>query len=252
MIIGVISAKGGVGKTTVVSNVGALLVKEFGKKVLVIDGNITTPTLGIHLGILSQEKTLDDVLEGILDFHQATYIHPCGLHIVPASLYVRNGYPDPEKLKERLLEVKDSYDVILIDGAAGIGREVISTIQASDGVLVVTNPEMTSIVAAIKAIKIAKSLGIPILGITVNKATKEKHELKIPDIEELCETKVISTIPFDKKIPQSIKKMTPVVLYEGNSSSCSAFKSLAAHLIGEEYQKETFWKRLRRMFGLRV
>lgn len=250
MIIGVISAKGGVGKTTVVSNVGAILVKEFGKKVLVIDGNITTPTLGIHLGMLSQEKTLDDVLDGNLDFHQATYIHPCGLHIVPSSLSVRNRYPDPERLKERLTEVKDLYDVILIDGAAGIGREVIAVIQASDGVLIVTNPEMTSIVAAIKAIKISKSLGISPLGIVINKATKEKHELKISDIEELCETKVISTIPFDREILKSIKKMTPVVLCDGRAPSYPAFKSLAAYIIGKEYFAETFWDKFRRIFRL--
>lgn len=249
MIIGVVSAKGGVGKTTLVSNVGSALVKEFGKKVLVIDGNITTPTLGIHLGMLSQEKTLDDVLGGNLNFHQATYIHPCGLHIVPASLSP-NKYPDPERLKERLTEIKDEYDVIFIDGAAGIGREVISAIQASDNVLVTTNPEMTSIVSAIKVIKISKSLNIPLLGIVINKVTKEKHELKISDVEELCEIKVISTIPYDKKIPESIKRMTPVVLYDTDSPSSSAFKSLAAYIIGEEYFKETFWDRLRKMFKL--
>ncbi|MEM5829362.1 MAG: cell division ATPase MinD [Candidatus Aenigmatarchaeota archaeon] len=250
MIIGVISAKGGVGKTTVVSNLGAVLVKEFGKKVLVVDGNITTPTLGIHLGMLSQEKTIDDVLDGNLIFNQAIYIHPCGLHIAPASLSLRTRYPDVEKLKEILRGVKESYDVIFIDGAAGIGREVLSTIQASDGVLVVTNPEMTSIVAAIKAIKISNTLNIPVLGIVINKVTKGKHELKISDVEELCEVKVISTIPYDKKIPESIKKMTPVVLLYPNSPSSLAFKSLAAYIIGEAYPKETFWDKLRKILRL--
>jgi flagellar biosynthesis protein FlhG len=79
MIISVVSAKGGVGKTTVVSNVSAALVKNFGRRVLVVDGNITTPTLGIHLGMLSQDKTLQDVLAGNINLTQAIYIHPCGL-----------------------------------------------------------------------------------------------------------------------------------------------------------------------------
>jgi cell division ATPase MinD len=248
VVIGVISAKGGVGKTTVVSNVGASLIRDFGKRVLIIDGNITTPTLGIHLGMLSQEKTLDDVLEGTLTLHQATYIHPCGLHILPASLSMRSKYPDPEVLKDKLEEVKGQYDFIIIDGAAGIGREVISVIQASDTILVVTNPDLTSIVAAIKSIKISKSLNVPIFGLIVNKFTKGKYELKIPDIEELCETKVISTIPYDKKIPESIRRMTPVVLYNNKASSSTAFKQLAALIVGERYGEDSFWKRLIRVF----
>ena len=250
MIISVVSAKGGVGKTTVVSNVGTALVKNFGKKVLVVDGNITTPTLGIHLGMLSQEKTLHDVLSGSVNLTQAIYIHPCGLHIIPASLSPTSEYPDPQTLKEKLEEIKNSYDVIFIDGAAGIGREVISAIKASDNVLIVTNPEMTSVLSAIKAIKISRSLGVPILGIVLNRATREKHELKVSDVEELCEAKVIATIPYDKKIPESIRRMTPVVLYDKNAKSVPAFNSLAAQIIGEELRKEGFLDKLKRFLRL--
>lgn len=250
MIIGVISAKGGVGKTTLVANLGVALVKNFGKKVLVIDGNITTPTLGIHLGMLSQEKTLHDVLMGNLKLNQAIYIHPSGLHIIPSSLSPTTEYPDPQALKEKLEEIRGNYDFILIDGAAGIGREVISVIKASDFVLIVTNPEMTSVLSAIKAIKISKYLGVPILGIVVNKAMKGKHELKPSDIEELCEAKVIATIPHDKKILESLRKMTPVVLYDGNSPSSIAFNKLASHITGEEIEEESFIQKLKRIFRL--
>jgi len=249
MIISVVSAKGGVGKTTLTANVGASLVKDFGKKVLVIDGNITTPSLGIHLGILSQERTLDDVLEGSVKLYQAVYIHPCGLHVIPASLSPKTSYPDPEVLKEKVSEVKNAYDFILIDGAAGIGREVIAAITASDSTLIVTNPEMTSILAAIKVIKISKALNVQPIGLVVNKVSNEKHELKKADIEELCETKVISIIPYDKKVSESIKKMSPIVLSH-NSPSAKAFRELASLLAGEEVREESFWWKIKRFFRL--
>lgn len=63
-VIGVISIKGGVGKTTVVSNLGATLAYEFGKKVLVIDANFSAANLGLHLGIVDPEITIHDVLAG--------------------------------------------------------------------------------------------------------------------------------------------------------------------------------------------
>jgi septum site-determining protein MinD len=245
MIIGIISAKGGVGKTTVTSNLGAVLVKEFNKRVLVIDGNITTPSLGVHLNTLSQEKTLDDVLNGTVNFIDTIYAHPSGLHVVPSSLSPDPDLPDTEKLKEKLEGMKDKYDIILIDAAAGIGREVLSVINASDNVLVVTNPEMTSILGAVKAIKISKALNIPSLGIVLNKTEKGNHKLKTSDVEELCESNVISEIMYDKDIYTSIKNMNPLVLEKSNSPTTKSFRELAAKLLGENITvKKSFWNRI--------
>lgn len=65
-VISLLSAKGGTGKTTVATNLSIALVTNFGKRVLLIDGNVSTPNAGIHLGMLSQERTLYDVLKGTL------------------------------------------------------------------------------------------------------------------------------------------------------------------------------------------
>ncbi len=246
-VIGIISAKGGVGKTTISANLGIALVKALGKRVLVIDGNITTPTLGLQLGMLSQEKTLDDVLEDRDTLQDSTYIHPSGLHIVPASLSLRQPYPDPEKLKDKLVEVRDKYDFIIIDGAAGIGREVISVIEASDSVLVVSNPELSSVVAAIKAIKVSKSLNVPVIGLAINRVENKKYEMKAEDIKNLTESDIVSIIPFDKNIPAGVKQMEPAFLSK-NSRSRRAFIELAEYVSGEEIPKQGFMQKLKSVF----
>ena len=61
-VIGIISVKGGVGKTTVVSNLGASLASQFGKSVLLVDGNFSAPNLGIHLGVIEPDRTIHDVM----------------------------------------------------------------------------------------------------------------------------------------------------------------------------------------------
>ncbi|MDI6798866.1 MAG: P-loop NTPase, partial [Candidatus Aenigmarchaeota archaeon] len=62
-IISVIGGKGGTGKTTIASNLSAAL-SELGQEVIAVDANLTTPNLGLHLGLLLVPNTLHDVLRG--------------------------------------------------------------------------------------------------------------------------------------------------------------------------------------------
>jgi MinD-like ATPase involved in chromosome partitioning or flagellar assembly len=62
--IGVISIKGGVGKTTVSSAIASGLVNHYGKKVLLVDANYSAPNLGLHMDIVEPVKTIHDVLAG--------------------------------------------------------------------------------------------------------------------------------------------------------------------------------------------
>ncbi|MCS7134749.1 MAG: cell division ATPase MinD [Candidatus Aenigmarchaeota archaeon] len=252
VVIGVISAKGGVGKTTVTSNLSSALVKFFGKKVLAVDGNITTPNLGIHFGMLSQENTLNEVLEDKIEVTQAIYIHPSGVHILPASLSATVEYPDVMKLKEKIDEVKDNYDYVIIDGAAGIGREVLATIKASDKILLVSNPDMAAVVSMIKARKIVQILNTYLYGLILNRVEGKKYEMKKERIEELSEVRIIGEIPFDKKIIESISKMVPLVLLDGRARASRVFKKIAAEISQEVFiEKESIWDKIIRFLRLR-
>jgi len=250
VVIGIISAKGGVGKTTVTSNLASALVKFFGKKVLAVDGNITTPNLGIHFGMLNQENTLTEVLDNKIDITQAIYVHPSGVHIIPASLNARIEYPDISKLKEKIDKIKDNYDFVLIDGAAGIGKEVVSTIKDSDQIILVSTPDNVSLISALKAKKIVHALNVSLRGLVLNKVEGNKNEMKIEEVEELKVARIIGYIPYDKKVIESVSKMTPVVLLDEEAKASKAFKKLAAEISGEFYsEKETIWKKIKRLFS---
>ena len=88
-IITIASGKGGVGKTTVVINLG-LAMQMLGEDVIIIDSNVSTPNVSLHLGMAKVGWNVQDVLEGKIKLSEATYIHPItGLKIVPAGISVR-------------------------------------------------------------------------------------------------------------------------------------------------------------------
>ena len=69
-IIGMIGIKGGVGKTTLTTNLGHTLSQRFDKKVLLVDANSSTSDLALHLGMLSIKNSLRDVTEGIIPLRE--------------------------------------------------------------------------------------------------------------------------------------------------------------------------------------
>ncbi len=231
-VIGVVSGKGGVGKTTTVANLGAALASVFGRKVLVIDANFTTPDVGLHLGMYRFPNTLEDVLDKRVPSSQAIYDHPSGMGLISASLAAEEM--DARGLKRVLKELK-GYETVLIDSAPGAGEDATTIIDACDEILIVTNPEFPAITDSLKIIELAKSLDIPIRGIVLNRVMREGYELSVYEVESTCDAPVIAIIPEDAEVRKSISDMNPVVLNSPDSPAAVEFTRLAAHLIGREY-----------------
>ena len=104
-IIVVASGKGGVGKTFTSVNLAAAL-SVFGKDVTIIDANITTPNVGLNLGINKMPLTLHDVLEGRIPMSRAIYLHPSGVKIIPAGMSIADLKRTLRKdLREAILDL---------------------------------------------------------------------------------------------------------------------------------------------------
>jgi len=247
-VIGVISIKGGVGKTTVTTNLGAVLAKEFGKKVLLIDANFSAPNLGLHFGLVKPQATLHDVVSGKSEFDKAIYVHEAGFHFVPGALNA-SGKFDVFALKKKLKDIRNNYDVILIDSSPTLNAEMLSAIIASDELIVVTGPDYPTLSCTIRATKLAKSKNTPILGMVLNKKRGKNFELSIEDIEELADVPVLAVLKDDDKVLEALSETTPVSLYAPRSNAGIEFRKLAAALIGETYEEPGIWAKIKGMFG---
>jgi septum site-determining protein MinD len=245
-IIGIISLKGGVGKTTTVANLGAALASEFNKTVLVVDANFSAPNLGLHFGLVEPEVTLHDVLSNKAKANEAIYQHEAGFHLMPGA-YVSKKI-NPKKLKQKINYLKNYYDFILIDSSPNLDDEILATMIASDELLVVTSPDYPTLSTTLRAVRIAKQKKIPISGLILNKVYNKKFELSKKEIEEAAQVPVLSIINHDIQVPESIYHTNPVSLHNPKADSSIEYKKLAASLIGEEYKDPRFFSRFKDFF----
>ncbi len=235
-IISVASGKGGVGKTTFVANLSAALA-HFGKSVIAVDANLTTSNLGLHLGVHLYPKTLHDVFEGKANIHEVVYDHKAGFKIIPADISFRkmksvgvHSYVDV------FYELLEDTDFIIIDTAAGLGKEAQTSIAAADEMITVTNPEMPAITDALKLGLLALRHETKNLGVVVNRVKGESQEIPIGHIENMLGVPVIGHIPEDKEVRRAIALKEPVVTYKPSSLAAQHIMAIAAKLIGEEYK----------------
>lgn len=251
-IIVITSGKGGVGKTTTAINLGAA-INYFGKDVVVIDGNLSTPNVGIHLNSPEVPINLNHVLLNKAKPYEAVYEHESGMKIMPSSLSVKELKKlKPEKLKTFTKQFKDLGEYVIMDGAAGLGNEAISAIHAADEIILVTNPEMPAITDALKTIKVAEETKTPIKGIIITRVRKNKSEMQPETVKEMLETDILGMIPEDIRIQESLNLKDAVVHTHPTSQAARAYKEIAAQLVDIDYDSKKdrpgFFKRL---FGKR-
>tara|TARA_Y100000310_G_scaffold345846_1_gene471151 strand:- start:44375 stop:45190 length:816 start_codon:yes stop_codon:yes gene_type:complete len=249
-IIGVVSLKGGVGKTSSVSNLGAILATDYGKRVLLVDANFSAPNLGLHLGLIDPKKTLHDVLLDRASVNDTIHQHDAGFHVIPGAYISRKI--NPFKLKQKIGYLKEHYDLILLDSSPNLNDEMLATMIASDELFVVTSPDYPTLSTTLRAVRLAKQKKTPITGLILNKVRNKKFELSIEEIEDAAQVPVLGRLPDDVKVQEGIANTSPVTLHTPSSSAAIEYKKLAASIVGEEYKDPRLLKRLQSLFTKEV
>jgi septum site-determining protein MinD len=245
--IAITSGKGGVGKTTSAINLGAAFTL-FGKEVIVVDANLTTPNVGLHLGAPMVPVSLNHVLSGKAKVSDSIYEHDSGMKVIPSSLSVKelrklntNG-----GLKDIGKKLKKMTDIVIFDSAAGLGDEAMASLVAADEIILVTNPEIPAVTDALKTSKVVESLGKEVKGVIVTRTRGSKIEMPISNVRDMLELPILGVVPEDRNVPKSVIMKDALVNVYPKSKAARAYKRLAAKLIGKNDYKESIsiWERL--------
>ena len=252
-IIGILSGKGGVGKTSLVANLGAAMTEEFKRDVVIIDANLTSSHLGLHLGIYEDlPVTMREVVRKNTSVDYALYVHPVtGIKIVPASLSGDGIEMSSSKFVDITRKLSQDHDIIIVDCPPGLGKEVVTAVSAIDSAVVITTPDFPAVADALKTVRLLERMRKHVIGIVVNKRKGEKYELTAQEIESTCGVPVVGTIPDDVKVSEGVSEGIPVVFLFPYTKSSRAFKVLAGRLIGEEYRPKNILVQLGGMFSRR-
>ncbi len=222
--LAIVGSKGGVGKTTMVINLGYALHNR-GRDVIVLDGNLQSPGIGIHLGAPVVKVALHDVLAEKRSIFEATYLHPSGLRMIPGALDRSSGI-DHSELQKAIKELDGAAEVVLIDTPPGFDKGFFDSVKHAEA-LVVTTPDLASVSESLRTIKFIERTGLTVIGVAVNKVVADRYDIRKGNIEHILEKPVIGIIPEDSNMRKALHLKNPVHLIQPYSASSRAFFELA-------------------------
>lgn len=246
--IAVISGKGGVGKTTLSANLGTVMSHVLDRDVTIIDTDISSSHLGVHMGFHFNPATINSALKGEHDIEESVYEHESGVKIVPGALnYDEAKDVDVYGLPDLVERFEDDSDVLLFDCSPGLDRETSAALRAADKAVYVSRPSFTSIIDVIRAQSLVDELGRESMGVVLNMVRGKKYEISTPEIESFTEMDVIGAIPYDTSVEKSAAQGTPVVIFDPHCRASRAMEDLAISLLDEspEKRRDSFFRRVR-------
>lgn len=241
-IISVFSAKGGTGKTTLTANLGACLSKYHDKKVVIVDLDLQFGDIPVMFNI-NPDNTITDVLsyaneldkntlEEFLVHHEET-----GVKILcPPKNPEESEYVTEEHVEEILRVLTESYEYILVDTPPAFSGHVLSAMDKSYKVFIVTTLDLPSIKNVKNSLKIMYDLGYPEekINLVVNKEAKY-YKVGKDDLEDALDRKVFFRMPNkEKSIVESVNRGMPVIAEPSINGVVSEFRKFSDRVIESE------------------
>ncbi len=226
-VIGVISGKGGVGKSIVTAML-SVLMRRLDHNVAILDADITGPSIPKLFGL--KEKAYANDL-GIIPLTTKT-----GIDVISINLLLENA-TDPVIWRGPIIGnmvktfwsdvVWKDIDYMFIDMPPGTGDVALTTFQSLpvNGIVVVTSPQELASMIVSKAVKMAQMMNIPIIGIVENMSyfrcpdNNKDYQIfgasHIEDIASEYNLKVLAKIPIDPHL-SSLSDLGLIELFKGD------------------------------------
>lgn len=244
-VVLVISGKGGVGKTTVCSNVAAALAET--SRVLVLDADLDLSNLDLAFGLRNRHVyDLQDLYSGDCSFEDAAIPVPGHPNLTAVFAPLRREVPTDRLLRflKKLAEQKrKEYDYVFLDCPAGMGQTIDLLADPRYEILIVTTPDRTAVSDGERTADALYSKGCEKIRLVVNRVRpsliKKNHAPDIDDIIDTTALQLIGLIPEDVSVIRAGNTDT-LVSDLPKARSRKAFHNIALRLAGKTVPLDKF------------
>lgn len=257
--IAITSGKGGVGKTNLTVNLAIALGKK-GQRVIVIDADMGTANVDVLLGT-SSKQNLMSLLEDGVELEDVLLRGPYGVSYISGGSGMEHAWElstiQRQVIFNKLAGCEAWADIILVDTGAGVGKNVLDFIMASDEVLLLTTPEPTSLTDGYAVLKAYRQVSEqPSIKLIVNRvfdvmeSTEAANKLirtadKFLDMKLEC----MGYIFDDSHLVRAVRQQVPVIESYPNSLAAQCLEALANNILsGKQDTIKLGWRGFLRKF----
>lgn len=246
IVIALFGAKGGIGKTTLATNLAVAMSQVRHESVALLDIDTRFGDVAIVLN-LEPDEHISDIVEGIdkidrFNIRSHLTTHPSGVEVLPAPKRPSEWRRVQPGHVEKLIKVlAQTHDYVILDTPGFFTELVGVALDMSDLILLITTLDVSSLKDCSMAIDMLASADYPMdrIRLVVNHNTNVQ---KVSDeqVTHLTDKDVFWRIPFDKAIIQSGQMGTPVVLAKPRSKSARSIVDLAYAISGGKRERKLF------------
>jgi pilus assembly protein CpaE len=250
-VISVFSTKGGVGKTTVATNLAVAIAATSNKKVALLDFDLQFGDVAISLN-LYVKNTITELVKDLINVeHENDMIeeymltHYSGVKVLAAPIKPENAeYVNSEHIKKVIGILKGRFEYIIIDTAQGFDDTVITALDESDTILYVSTLDLPSIKNTKNGLEVMKTLNYSNekVRVVVNKSN-ESFGIKHLDFKAALNVDLWAIIPDDlPSVAISVNNGHPLVSHRRSSVVSKRIFKLAQTIVQGEKPKKSIFK----------
>lgn len=241
-IVAVYSPKGGVGTTTIATNIAVAAADKRPDRVVLVDLDLQFGGVPAHLDLMPKQ-TLSDVARDDSALREPELLRSYALTHA-SGLHVLCGPPTPEmaelvtpEVVERLLAtLTEAYDQVVIDAGSFLDERTMLVLEAADTVVLPVYPEipaLRSVHLLLDYLNEAGTLGTKAVYVLNNAFARDI--LKLRDIESALGTKIAFDLPYDPFLYlKAVNEGVPIVLGASRSPAAEQFVKLSASAFGQD------------------
>lgn len=255
-VITVFSTKGGVGKTTIASNLAVSIARSEKKRVALLDFDLQFGDVAIMLNV-SVKNTISDLVkefgqldESIVEDYLVT--HFSGVRVLPAPAKPEYAEYITANHVEKIINIlRDSYNYIIIDTSASFHETVLTSLDMSDKILVISTLDLPTIKNVKSGLDVMETLNYPQdkIHVVLNKAS-EQFGIRYRDFEDVLHKQIWSYVPEDSQtVVTSANKGFPFVMTRTETKVAKAIIDMGNELMMELEGGVNKKPPLRKLFG---